>query len=268
MGRNDCTWPTEALPAIHRDFLPDDLRQASAGLGLAGSVLVQSQASDLDTDWLCDLARDEPMVMAVVTWVDLASPAAAGRIEALARRPKVRGVRPMLQNLTDDDWILRPELAPGIAALVEHGLSFDALVFPRHLQALAVFADRWPDLKIVVDHGAKPSPLRPDFELWKADIAALARRDNVSCKLSGLLTELPGPAEPGQLAGTASHLLASFGPERLMWGSDWPVLNLAADYQAWHAMAGTLCGTDTDAASWIFGRTAMAFYRLPDPSRP
>jgi L-fuconolactonase len=263
IGENDCAWPTPDLAAIHRNFGPEDLKTVGASVGLTGSVLVQSQPSDRDTDWLLDLAADEPLVLAVVGWTDLAAPDARGRIAALARRSKLRGLRPMLQTLSDDTWILQPALAPAIAAMIDHGLSFDALILPRHLPHLLAFAQRWPDLSIVIDHGAKPAIAAGTLEPWRTDIAALAANSNVFCKLSGLLTEAAPGQSPTALEPYVAHLVQAFGPTRLMWGSDWPVLDLAGDYAAWLMLAQDLSGLSNPAdLAALFGETARRFYRL------
>jgi L-fuconolactonase len=169
----------------------------------------------------------------------------------------------MLQGLPDDDWILRPDVADGVKAMVAHGLRFDALVFPRHLPVMAKFFARYPDLAVVIDHGAKPHIARGEIASWKAQMRALAREFPVMCKLSGLATE----AAPGWSGETlrpyVEALIEIFGPSRLMWGSDWPVLNMAGTYPGWFAMARELTvqlsEADRDA---IFGGTAARFYGL------
>jgi L-fuconolactonase len=263
IGRNDCAWPTPDLAAIHRDFLPEDLAAVGAPLGLAGGVLVQSQPSDRDTDWLLDLAQDEPRVLGVVGWADLAAPDAPARIAALAARPKLRGLRPMLQSLADDAWIADPALDPAIDAMVACRLSLDALVFTRHLPHLRRLAERRPDLAIVIDHGAKPPIAAGELQPWTGEIAALAELPQVHCKLSGLLTEAAPGADPQVLAPYVAHLVAAFDPRRLMWGSDWPVLNLAGDYGGWLDLARRLSGlTAASDLADLFGETARRFYRL------
>jgi len=266
VGRNGFSWPTPDLAAIHRDFGPGDLMEVGAPLGLVGSVLVQSQADDRDTDWLLEVAADAPLVLAVVGWADLRSPSAATRIADLARRPKLRGLRPMLQDLEDDAWIADPDLDPAFDAMVAHGLSLDALVLTRHLPHLLALARRRPDLAIVIDHGAKP-PIATgepaDFRSWASGIDALAALPRVFCKLSGLLTEAAPNPSPEVLAPYVRRLVSAFGPERLMWGSDWPVLNLAGDYGGWRAMAETLSGlTDPADLAALFGGTCRRFYRI------
>lgn len=262
IGAHGCEWPTADLAAIHRDFGPEDLAAVGAPAGLTGSVLVQSQANDLDTDWLLELAADEPLVLAVVGWSDLSAPDAPTRIADLAGRPKLRGLRPMLQDLADDAC-LDPALAPAITAMIAHDLSFDALVRPRHLPHVLTFARRWPDLRIVIDHGGKPDIAAGELNPWRSDMTALAALPNVFCKLSGLLTEAGPDPTPEALSSYIDHLVEAFGPSRLMWGSDWPVLNLASDYAGWLALARRLSGlTQPDDLADLFGETARRFYRL------
>lgn len=265
IGEQDCHWPTPDLAAIHHDFGVDELRRLATPLGIRASVLVQSQPSDRDTDWLLEQAAASDFVAAVVGWVDLARDDASARIATLASYPKLRGLRPMLQGLADDDWILRPALAPALAAMLEHQLTFDALVFTRHLPGLQRLARRYPALPIVIDHAAKPGIARGEFDGWREQMSALAALPQVFCKLSGLLTEAAPGAGAAQLRPYVAHLLQSFGPQRLMWGSDWPVLNLAGDYAGWYALARQLTAALSEVQrTALFGGTAARFYRI-DP---
>ena len=254
-------WPTEAEPVIHRDFVVADLIAAAADVRLAATVLVQSQPTDADTDWMLAVAADDPLIGAVVGWVDLAAPDAPDRIATLARAPKLRGLRPMLQAIDDTDWLLDPALTPAIAAMLRHGLRLDALVQPRHLPMLARFMDRWPSLPVVIDHAAKPSIGQGKFDPWRAEIAALAGR-GAWCKLSGLRTEQVAGAPAYQLRPYVDHLAACFG-ERLMWGSDWPVLRLSGDdFRQWLEDADWLTGCCPIPRERLFHGAAAAFYGL------
>ena len=264
IGRNDCTWPPPELAAIHRDFLPEDWRREASAAGIDAAIAVQSQPSEHDTAWLLELARDDARIAGVVGWVDLSARAAADRIAALASHPKLRGLRPMLQDLPDDAWILQSSLTPAIEAMVAHGLCFDALVKPRHLPHLLRFAERHPALRIVIDHAAKPDIARDTLEPWRARIAALAELPNVFCKMSGLLTEAGDDWHARDLAPWVEHLLATFGPRRLLWGSDWPVLNLAADYARWFHLADQLAGLAGDDRAALFGGNAVRVYGIRD----
>ena len=265
LGHNDCRWPTPDLAVIHRDYGPEDLKRLAGPAGVTGSVLVQSQPSDCDTDWLLALAAEEPFVLGVVGWVDLGASDAPARIADLAACPKLKGLRPMLQDLEDDDWMLGAALAPAVAAMVRHDLVFDALVRPRHLPHLTVFADRHPELSIVIDHAAKPGIGAGEDNSWRGDMERLSRRPNVACKLSGLLTEAPSAEARtcGALRPYVDRLLACFGPQRLMWGSDWPVAELAGDYAGWLAQAHVLTrAIGKDEQTSIFENTARRVYGL------
>jgi len=259
IGENGHEWPTPDLAVIHRDFDLKDLIQAAGLDKLSGAVLVQAQPSEIETEWLLRLAAADPLALGVVGWTDIAAVDAASRIAALAADPWLKGLRPMLQDL-EDDWILSPALDPAIEAMIAADLSFDALIRPRHLPSILTFARRWPSLRIVVDHGAKPDIAARVFEPWREQMAQLAALPGVHCKLSGLLTEAGDTPTAEAVAPYAGHLIAAFGPDRLMWGSDWPVLNLAGDYPSWRAMCEAWVPPERHAA--LFGETARRFYRL------
>ncbi|WCM29761.1 amidohydrolase family protein [Sphingomonas sp. QA11] len=228
---------------------------------MEATVLVQSQPSDADTDWLLDLARKTSLVAAVVGWVDITARDAPKRIATLAQAPKLRGLRPMLQSITDTRWLLRDAVAPAIVAMQQHGLRLDALVQPRHLSMLARFADRWPDLPIVIDHGGKPHISREMLDPWRMEIAALAAR-GVWCKLSGLRTEQSAGQPATALRPYVEHLIDIFG-DRLMWGSDWPVLRLSGDrYHEWVVTATRLTGLGKSQHERLFAGAAAEFYGL------
>jgi L-fuconolactonase len=264
-ARGDYGWLTPELKVLYRKFGPDDLKPLRERAGVERTVVVQAAPTLEETHYLLGLARDEPSIAGVVGWVPLLPPAAPDVIETLAREPKFKGVRPMLQDLPDDTWIANPGLAPAIEALIAHDLSFDALIFTRHVEHIETFAARFPALRIVVDHGAKP-PVRDGnagYQVWANAIARLAQLPQIHCKLSGLATE----ASPGWTEDTlrpyVEHLLESFGPARLMWGSDWPVLDLNGDYLRWHSVATTLLAPLSDAErEAVFGGNAAAFYRI------
>ncbi|UYY59340.1 amidohydrolase family protein [Sphingomonas sp. S2-65] len=244
LGRHGCIWPTPDLAPIHRDFTLADYP------GDAGLILVQTQEDARDTAWLLALAQD-PRILGVVGWADLERP------ESIPAHPKLKGLRPMVQGRAPD-WYDRPELAAGFEAMAARGLVLDALVRPAHLPALARLAARHPDLTIVVDHAAKPD--FADLPAWSAAIAGLAPYPNVACKLSGLLTELAPGAGPDALRPAFDTLWRLFGPDRLLWGSDWPVVTLAASHADWLALAQSLVPAEHHAA--IFAANAARIYRL------
>ena len=264
-ARGDYEWLTPELKILYRPFGPADLTPLRERAGIGKTVVVQAAPTIDETRYLLDIARDERSIAGVVGWVPLLLPTAPALIGALAEEPKFNGVRPMLQDLPDDTWIANPDLAPAVEALVAHDLAFDALIYARHVDHVETFARRFPALRIVVDHGAKP-PIRygqAGWQTWADAIARLAALPNVQCKLSGLATE----ASPGWTEDTlrpyVEHLLATFGPARLMWGSDWPVLELNGDYLLWHSVANTLLASLSESErEAVFGGNAAAFYRL------
>ncbi|CAB3755337.1 amidohydrolase family protein [Paraburkholderia humisilvae] len=264
-ARGDYGWLTPDLAPLYRAFGPADLTPLCERAGVARTVVVQAAPTVDETRYLLDLARGEASIAGVVGWVPLLERDAPALIAELAREPKFKGVRPMLQDLPDDNWIANPALQPAIDALIAHDLAFDALIFTRHVDALETFAKRFPALRIVVDHGAKP-PIRDGSAGWRAwadGITRLARLPHLHCKLSGLATEAAAAWTEATLRPYVDHLLAAFGPARLMWGSDWPVLNLNGDYLLWHSIATTLVAALPDGQrDAIFGANATAFYRL------
>ena len=259
-------WPPPSLDAIHRDFLPADLLPQLAASGIDGTVLVQSLPDAADTRFLLDLAARHPFVRGVVGWADLLAPGAADAVAALARHPGLKGLRPMLQDLPDPHWIDDPALGPAVRAMEEHGLRFDALVRTEHLPALLRFARRHPALPVVIDHGAKPDIAAGGSPGWRDRLAALSDLPRVEVKLSGLVTEAGPRTGADELAPYVAELLALFGAERVMWGSDWPVLRLAGDYGAWLSLCEALVPASAHPA--VFGGNACRFYGLDPAARP
>lgn len=276
LGAPGFVWPTPDLPAIYRDHDLPEFEAIARAAGVTGSVLVQSQPCDTDTDYLLQVAAGSDFIKAVVGWVDLACPTAPARIAQLMQPSpagqvsKLRSLRPMLQSLAEDDWILRPELQPAIAAMKQHQLALDALVYTRHLPYVYAFAQRHPELLLVIDHGAKP-PIAASQQLasdWCDAMAMVASLPNVYCKISGLPTEAGADQPSALLASYIRYLYELFGARRLMWGSDWPVLGLAgnaewASYNGWLAQVRTaLSGCAPAELEQIFSGTSSGFYRI------
>ncbi|EGF93347.1 amidohydrolase family protein [Asticcacaulis biprosthecium C19] len=260
IGRNDQSWPTPDLPEICRDFVAADLREVTADCGVTGTVLVQSQPSETDTMWLLSLAKAEPLIKAVVGWTDFAAPKSTDRIAYLSHQPKLKGLRPTLQGL-DDDWILQDACRPALEEMTARGLTFDALVFTRHLSAIDRIAKDYPTLRIIIDHGGKPPIGAGQMQPWADKIAKVAENPNVACKLSGLLTEADG--QP--VTAYADHLFDTFGPDRLLWGSDWPVVLLKDSYRAWFDWTTTwLADKDPATRDAILGGNARRLYAFDE----
>jgi L-fuconolactonase len=261
IARGDYDWLTPDLP-IHRDYALDDLRPLLGDI--TATVLIQAAPTEAETDFMLTVARhSHNLVRGVVGWTDLAAPDAVARVTAMATSPLLKGLRPMLQDIADTDWILRPEVQPALIAMTQCGLRFDALIQPRHLPMLLSLVRRHPHLPIVIDHAAKPAIARGAFDTWADDLARAARETDVFCKVSGLVTEAAPQWHDDDLRRYVDHLIACFGPSRLMWGSDWPVVELAGGYARWRtATDHLLASLDAAARDAILGGTACAFYGL------
>jgi len=269
LARGDYGWLTPDLAPLYRDFLPGDLDPLRRAANIEASVLVQAAATSDETRFLLEIAEATPWVAGVVGWVDLEAPDAADQLAALAERPVLRGIRPMIQDIADPDWMLSPALDAPLRALPELGLRFDALVKPPHLANLARLLERHPGLRVVIDHGGKPDIRAGVFQGWAEDMTRLARDTDCCCKLSGLVTEAAQDWTDEALRPYVDHLLERFGPERLVWGSDWPVVELAGGYAAWRAASLRLLrGLDASARAGVLGGNARRFYGLPVPSEP
>jgi L-fuconolactonase len=261
LGRGDYGWLTPELAPIFRDFGPGDLAPILSRHGIERTILVQAAPTLAETAFLLDIARTTPFIAGVVGWVDFDAPDAPDVVARLAGDPGLVGLRPMVQDIADDDWLLRPAHAPVFEAMVAHGLVFDALVLPRHLPRLARVLERHPELAVVVDHGAKPAIRAGTIDAWRAGMSAVAAHPRTYCKLSGLVTEAPAGAGLDVLAPYVDTLLALFGPGRLLWGSDWPVVELAGGYDRWRALAlGALAGLPPAAHAEVLGGTAERVY--------
>jgi L-fuconolactonase len=259
--RGDYGWLTPALGPIFRDFLPDDLSPLLARHGITGTILVQAAPTVAETRFMLDLAHATPFVKGVVGWVDFEAADAPDMIATLAGDPLLVGLRPMVQDIADDDWLLRPSLRPALDAMVAHGLVFDALVLPRHLPRLQALIARHPGLAVVVDHGAKPLIRDGMREPWAANLAEIAKAPHVMCKLSGLVTEARPDWQPANIAPYVEHILEIFGAQRVVFGSDWPVVNLAGGYDRWRDTALSLLqGLDAADRAAILGGNAQRLY--------
>lgn len=261
LARPECRWPGRDLPALHRDYCLADVRKA-AGTRIARVVLVQSQPDEADTRWLLGLAADDADVAGVVGWSDLAAADAATRLDALAAAGPLVGVRPMVQDCADD-WYDDPAIDAGLVHLARRGLVLEALVRPRHLPALSRLAARHPGLRIVIDHAAKPA-IGGDTAAWGRSMQTLAGKAQVACKLSGLLTEIIDDGPVDVAVPLMKELMAMFGPERLIWGSDWPVVTLRTSYRGWLDMALDVVGREHRTA--VFGDNTARIYRLRAPT--
>ena len=227
----DYPWIGERMGVLKRDYLPQELEPLLEASGFDGTIAVQAQQATAETDWLLELADRHAFIRGVVGWADLRSDAAPSELARLARRAKLVGVRHIVHDEPDDDFLLRADFRRGLARLREHGLVYDLLLFPKHLpRALRVVAEL-PDQPFVLDHIGKPANRDGLVSPWREDLRRLADFPNVSCKLSGMVTEARWDAwRPDELYPYLDVVLEAFGASRLMIGSDWPVCTLAGDY--------------------------------------
>lgn len=262
-ARGDYGWLTADLPSLFKPFGPEDLAPHLAAHGVTGTVLVQAAPSIAETDYMLGIAEQTPFVKGVVGWIDFEKPEQITDLERLALHPLLKGIRPMIQDIADPDWMLRADLDWAFQALIRLDLAFDALVLPHHLGNLLVLIKRYPDLRVVVDHGAKPLIRQGMTDPWASDMAALARETDCFCKLSGLVTEAKPDWQAHDLAPYITHLCKEFGPNRLIFGSDWPVLTLASDYSRWIETVRLAVSHWSQAQqAALFGGNASRFYRL------
>jgi L-fuconolactonase len=263
LSRGDYGWLTPDLQVLYRDFEPADLLPLMEGAGVGRTVVVQAAPSLAETRFLLELADATDWIAGVVGWIDMASSSAAETLEALAAHRALRGIRPMIQDIPDPDWMLDDRLTPAFEAMERCGLAFDALVKPLHLPRLLELLERHPALTVVVDHGAKPDIAGGGFETWARGIRRIARETAACCKLSGLVTEAAPDWDDSALRPYVDQLLDGFGTERLLWGSDWPVVELAGGYAAWReASLRLLADLTADERAAILGGNAVRVYQL------
>jgi len=262
-ARGDYGWLKPDNP-IHRVFVPADLHPLMTEAGVDTTVLMQAAPTPAETDYMLGIARDTPWVLGVVGWIDLLAPDAADQVRRRASDPLFLGVRPMLQDLPDLDWILQPALAPALEAITAEGLMFDALILSHQIAAITELARRHPRLAIMLDHGAKPRLGDADAMLrWAREMEKLTAMPNVTCKISGLLTELIPGGTRDDVARAIGVLFDLFGADRLVWGSDWPVLTLAGAYLDWFALAReAIAAKEESAVPAVMGGNALRLYRL------
>jgi L-fuconolactonase len=263
--RGDYDWMPMDNATLARPYHPADLEPTLDRHGISRTVLVQAAATVQETEYMLGIADATPSVAAVVGWIDFETRRDRAHLERLASHPKFRGVRPMIQDIPDDDWMLREDIQWAYEALIDLDLTFDALGFPRHLENFYKILTRHREMRVVVDHCMKPqirAHSDESFAQWADGMRAIAEDTNACCKLSGIVTESDGWTLE-RLRPYVAHVLDVFGPDRVMWGSDWPVCQLEATYDEWREAAETLTDHLSETAKEaIFGGTAARFYRL------
>jgi|HubBroStandDraft_6_1064221.scaffolds.fasta_scaffold163218_2 L-fuconolactonase len=256
-------WITEPMSPLKRDFLPEELERECDANGIEGSVVVQVEQSEDETHFLLDLAEKYERIAGVVGWIDLRSERVEERLEFFSQFKKLRGFRHIAQA-EPDDFLVGHDFARGIARLREYGFTYDILIYPSQLSAAMRLVSRFPEQRFVVNHAAKPFIKAGSREPWTSHLKAIAQNTNLFCKLSGLVTEADWVNwKPEDILPYLDVVFEAFGPERLMFGSDWPVCLLAADYGQVKRLVETyVLAHASEHRSDIFGGNAIRFYGL------
>lgn len=256
---------TPAHAPIHRDYLPEDLRVEMLRAGVDRSVFVQTQHNVEENRWALGLSEQYPWIAGVVGWIDLASDQCESQLTEFASDRRFVGVRHIVQDEPDENFIVGDAVLRGLKVLERHGVPFDLLFYTRHLRHVPALAAQLPTLPMVIDHLSKPEIGAGQIEPWRSDLRRAAEAPNVYCKLSGMVTEADWHAwKPADLKPYVDVALECFGPERCMFGSDWPVCELAASYsEVVQSLQEILSDLSETERALIFGWTAKQFYQLP-----
>lgn len=270
LARFDYGWMPPGSGVLRRNYLPEDLAPILARNRFEGSIVVQANTDPREADWLLSLAAGHDFIRGVVGWVDLEGAELGSTLDRLQQDARFVGVRHPVHDEPDVNWLLRPTVLTGLRELARRGLPYDLLLRPAHLPLIPRIADAVPDLRLVMDHIAKPLIKERRLDGWAEDMARAAAVPHVFCKLSGMITEAdPQGWTAGHLRPYVQHVLQIFGPERLMFGSDWPVCRLAGEWKSVLAAFTQACGPLPQATrEQLLGGTAVTFYRLPLQGRP
>lgn len=267
-ARGDYDWMPKDNATLYRSYTPADLAPSLAKHDIDGTVLVQAAGTVEETEYMLGLADATPFIKGVVGWINFEDQGHKHHLDRLAQHPKFLGVRPMIQDIPDVDWMLRPDVQWAYEALTKADLTFDALGFTQHLPNFLTLLKRYPDMRVVCDHCMKPQ-IRDQrvgtdaFTKWASGITRIAQETPAFCKLSGLVTEADAGWTTNDLRPFSDHIISAFGPDRIMWGSDWPVCRLQAEYDAWLDTAKALTHhLNKDDQDQVFGGTATRFYDL------
>jgi L-fuconolactonase len=264
VGHFDYPWMSSAVEVLCQNYLPPQLEPILKESGVAQTVLVQASNTLAETYWLLNLAERHPFIAGVVGWVDLTDPGMEQELEVLTANPTFKGVRHLVESEPADDWLVQPSVLKGLRLLEKHRVSYDLLVHTRHLKHVKTVAEACPSLRLVIDHMAKPPIAGGEIAAWASALKEAATYPNVSCKLSGLVTEANWTSWATEdLRPYVERALEFFGPKRMMFGSDWPVCLLAASYvQVLKSFQSLLTDLAEEDRNRIFGDNVREFYRL------
>jgi len=264
-SRGDYHWMGPAVQVLCRDYLPPDLLPHLKKNKMDKTILVQAAQTKAETDFLLDLAAQYDFIAGVIGWLDMDSPDFPKQLDLYAKKPKFLGIRPMLQDLPDDDWILRPRVIQALKWVVDRDMPFEFLTYTRHLPHVLTVLETVPGLRAVVDHVSKPEIKNRKLDPWRELMARVAKHPSVYCKLSGMITEADHKTwTPDDLRPYVEHVLDCFSVDRVMFGSDWPVCLLAGSYDQVTAALQAVIKPRIDkrGEAAVFGENAARFYKL------
>jgi L-fuconolactonase len=265
-------WMTEEMTELRRDIGLEDLRNVVVPTGITGTVVVEVERTAEETRWLTSVAASADLILGVVGWADLTDSLAQAELEKMTSLPKLKGVRHPIHDEPDPNFILREDFNRGVAGLHQLRLTYDILIFEDHLPQTISFVDRHPNQIFILDHIAKPRIRHASITAWRTNLLELARRPNVYCKLSGVVTEADWDRwSPQMIAPYIDTVLEAFSPSRLMFGSDWPIVTLASTYSCWvdtiHMAIASLSISEQQSILWRSATEAYSLHQAVVPSR-
>ncbi|KAB7707227.1 amidohydrolase family protein [Bacillus aerolatus] len=267
LERADYSWLSKDMGVLYQDYLPENLQPLLEKHNISGTVLVQAAPTYEETLFLLSLYERYDWICGVVGWLDLASPSFPKQLQSIMKQPGIVGLRPMLQDIEQNDWILQDQVMENLKWLIQYNLPLDLLINKKHVPSILTLVQALPDLLTVIDHMAKPNIAGRELNEWKEEMSALAQFPNVWCKLSGLMTEAkPFAWKTEDFEPYIHHIVQTFGSSRLLFGSDWPVCLSAGSYEeALQIISENLPETVKHLeADKIFSENAKAFYKLKD----
>jgi len=265
-SRGDYHWMPKDNPILNRKYEVKDLSEASGSIDLHKTILVQAAATNAETEYMLHIAESSDLVCGVVGWVNFEEKDQLNQLRIFSKHPKFIGVRPMIQDIPDENWVLNKNFDIFFKSIIDLDLSFDALGFPIHLENFYIIASKYPTLRFVIDHLMKPkicNNKQEEFIHWKNGMSKLSRLDNVYCKFSGMVTEACENWVEQDLKRYVDEILNLFTDKKIMWGSDWPVCNLRTNYLGWYNAAINLTNELSLAEKQnIFYNNSINFYKL------
>lgn len=260
---DDYGWITDDMRVIRKDFLPADLSLVLKENAVDTCISVQADQTEAETDWLLQMADENDFIAGVVGWVDLRSQQIEERLKHYSKFPKLKGFRHVLQG-EEPSFMLQENFLNGISKLQQFGFTYDILIFPQHLDAALQLVQQFPDQPFIIDHIAKPYIKDKKIDGWKAGIEKIARFKNVYCKLSGMVTEADWKNwTEEELHPYIDVIVNSFGTNRILFGSDWPVCLLASSYEKWlQVVNGYFAAFTSEEQENVFSKNAIRFYNL------